>query len=615
MSRDQEDKTYEYLVFEGFLKVLSHKGRRLPLSIPEGYENLRDDEKIALAYLYELSSARSHAAQESSSVTTPVNVPENEPELEPEGPLGLVEYMSLAPVGKNDGEAIEAGTVSEDLNEHTAFVQPELGAAVQGDNEEAGILDEHAPSKHVGETLNDQSEDSAQTLVESSPDGTVINAATTSKEGDDMIRGPGGIPKVGPGNPSAEPERINLKNGRSRQMYKTLIEGYSQIRVRDDGGSGLTISEDGDVTGEGIAAGEYTIMLDAVKSGRPTIIRARLSIIADPRDLWHDIPSDQQADMAKPDEDFDTQTGEAFIVAASKRGRSHAQEGKYRDDDFSISADTETGWHILVVADGAGSAELSREGSRIACDTVMQILPSLLVEIVDPGLGDVVTEYEKDPDAWALRVRRELLRPVLPDAALKAAQAIEAKANEIGRKPHEFSTTIVIAVSKKISNVWVSASFTVGDGGVAVFDAGTAKVDVLCRPDSGEFAGQTRFLASSEFLDDEDVLGRVFVDVKESFTVLAAMTDGITDPKFPTDNVFANPQSWTEFWCKDLCPHVELQPDNAALKEQLLTWLDFWSRGNHDDRTIALMLPSPPGGASISEDASMTTKVNAPQQP
>ena len=34
---------------------------------------------------------------------------------------------------------------------------------------------------------------------------------------------------------------------------------------------------------------------------------------------------------------------------------------------------------------------------------------------------------------------------------------------------------------------------------------------------------------------------------------------------------------------------VDLSDDNEAAKEQLLNWLDFWSPGNHDDRTIAIL--------------------------
>lgn len=440
-----------------------------------------------------------------------------------------------------------------------------------------------------------------------------------------MIKGPGGILKTGSESLQPDPDRINLKNGRARQPYQTSIAGYSRINVRDNGGTALTISPEGEVSGDATAAGEYTLILDALKVGQPVVIRVRLSIIADPRDLWKAIASDQSAPMAKVDEAFDSQLGEAFIVAASKRGRSHAQEGKYREDDFSIHADTETGWHILVVADGAGSADLSREGSRIACEVVISSLPRLLAENVDPQLEAFVAEYDENfhlnasmtpellvslvpssvsgtvlgtvpapvpsPVTWALNVRKKLLYPVLPKVALQAARAIELEAKLMERKPQDFSTTIVIALSKKVLGKWFTASFTVGDGGVAIFDRETNQVAVLCRPDSGEFAGQTRFLATSEFDDSEDVLGRIFVDVREHFTVLAAMTDGITDPKFPTDSIFKKPEIWSDFWAEDICKKVSLRPDNPDVKEQMLSWLDFWSRGNHDDRTIALMLP------------------------
>ena len=34
---------------------------------------------------------------------------------------------------------------------------------------------------------------------------------------------------------------------------------------------------------------------------------------------------------------------------------------------------------------------------------------------------------------------------------------------------------------------------------------------------------------------------------------------------------------------------VLLEDDNEESAQQLLDWLDFWSPGNHDDRTIAIL--------------------------
>ena len=69
------------------------------------------------------------------------------------------------------------------------------------------------------------------------------------------------------------------------------------------------------------------------------------------------------------------------------------------------------------------------------------------------------------------------------------------------------------------------------------------------------------------------------------------MTDGITDPLFPTDAQLANPAVWREFWNENLTKSVKLLPDNLQLKQEIINWLGFWSKGNHDDRTLALLIP------------------------
>jgi hypothetical protein len=64
------------------------------------------------------------------------------------------------------------------------------------------------------------------------------------------------------------------------------------------------------------------------------------------------------------------------------------------------------------------------------------------------------------------------------------------------------------------------------------------------------------------------------------------MTDGITDPKFPSDAAFAEPAQWAALW-------AELQPSLTS-SQALLDWMNFFSPGNHDDRTLVAVLPAPP---------------------
>lgn len=125
--------------------------------------------------------------------------------------------------------------------------------------------------------------------------------------------------------------------------------------------------------------------------------------------------------------------------------------------------------------------------------------------------------------------------------------------------------------------------------------AGTAKL--LGTPDEGEFSGQTRFLTMPEVLREKDAVSkRLRMAIVPDFTALFLMTDGVSDPMFETDRNLNDYTRWKEFYNKlktgfpeDSIGGVDLSDDNESAKDQLLRWLDFWSPGNHDDRTIAIL--------------------------
>ena len=66
------------------------------------------------------------------------------------------------------------------------------------------------------------------------------------------------------------------------------------------------------------------------------------------------------------------------------------------------------------------------------------------------------------------------------------------------------------------------------------------------------------------------------------------MTDCISDPFFETDANLNKVEKWNELWV-NINSEVDLTDDNTESQYQLLKWLDFWSPGNHDDRTIAIL--------------------------
>ncbi|MDE6682843.1 MAG: protein phosphatase 2C domain-containing protein, partial [Muribaculaceae bacterium] len=171
-----------------------------------------------------------------------------------------------------------------------------------------------------------------------------------------------------------------------------------------------------------------------------------------------------------------------------------------------------------------------------------------------------------------------------------------AKANGQA-KLKDFATTLMFAICKRYDFGWFIASFWVGDGAMCIFDEKNKMVKLLGTPDEGEYSGQTRFLTMPEiFRDPEAVSKRLRMAIVPDFTALFLMTDGVSDPMFETEKNLNDYHKWEEFYEKlttgfpeDEIGGVALSDDNEESKEQLLRWLDFWSPGNHDDRTIAIL--------------------------
>jgi len=66
---------------------------------------------------------------------------------------------------------------------------------------------------------------------------------------------------------------------------------------------------------------------------------------------------------------------------------------------------------------------------------------------------------------------------------------------------------------------------------------------------------------------------------------LLSLTDGVSDPRFGTRESLENGVLWLKLW-RELVPLATGGDPEKALME----WLDFWERGSHDDRTLALLL-------------------------
>ena len=133
------------------------------------------------------------------------------------------------------------------------------------------------------------------------------------------------------------------------------------------------------ISGIPMKSGDFKVEMgfkikDEAESNGLHIKLISLIINADPKSLWKDIPSTELPDnFWKPDRAFAFEKlGEKHIVVASTRGRSHANVGSFRDDDFAYKNFVENGWSVVCVADGAGGYPLSRQGSKLACGAVVE---------------------------------------------------------------------------------------------------------------------------------------------------------------------------------------------------------------------------------------------------
>lgn len=411
-----------------------------------------------------------------------------------------------------------------------------------------------------------------------------------------------------PSPPPALPERakvsFRLRNGRQSETFNETIAfdpAASQIRlidVRIPDDLGLTCDlQTGSVTGTPVKNGEYAFAVRYRFNNDPPVAEREgavsLYVNPDPKLLWKDIESDRTDPLWKDDEASDLVSGdERRIVAARKRGRSHAHAGTCCDDDFFLFHNPDLGWYIAIVADGAGSAKASRHGSRIAVQTAGAYLKEALAGEAGEKVAAAVKGVQGAAEDGLENARRTLhnaLYVTVGHAAHRAMKALfdeaQARSDIIGTVK-DLSTTLLIGVARKFGSQWLCAAYWVGDGAVGVYRQGGV-IELLGEVDAGEYSGQTRFLDANE-VSQEALLKRTRFTLCDDFIAFLLMTDGVSDPKFETEARLAKGEAWDALWA-ELEPIAKSTSPDKRADAELLEWLDFWSQGNHDDRTIAII--------------------------
>lgn len=341
----------------------------------------------------------------------------------------------------------------------------------------------------------------------------------------------------------------------------------------------------------------------------------KLVIVPSSDTLWRDEPVnwDQMPEPRYRNENHATDSAaldgeEKHIVAASLRGRSHAQEGKPRDDAFRFA--TTHGWQVLAVSDGAGSACYSREGARLACEKAVAVCCERLDnESYRAGFEANIKNLSATPDETDKRKPvGDSLYTLLCHAANQARQAIAQEAALQGKETRTYAATLLLCVAKHFPFGWFVGSFWVGDGAIALYRRDTTPhtVYLMGEPDEGEYGGQTRFLTMPEVFSDASALYcRLRFQLVDDFSALFLMTDGVSDPKFETTNNLKNAEKWDALW--DELTAANALTNTPDSQQALLEWLGFHSAGNHDDRTLLVLCGNTLTESEPTDDASAAT--------
>jgi serine/threonine protein phosphatase PrpC len=403
-------------------------------------------------------------------------------------------------------------------------------------------------------------------------------------------------------------QAVSLPNGTANKKYEAKIDyiklGWNDIiysEIKDLKDSGLEYNnEDELLFGKPMLSGNLKVkfLFRIEGEAEDSILNEKtitIIINPDPKTLWKDIESDKNAPFWKEDNvAVSSKFLDKNIVIASKRGRSHANVGSFRDDDFAFKDIKETGWSILAVSDGAGSASLSRQGSKMSCDLVLSYFDENFTKEYLKDFDENLLNHHNKSDENSSKKISHFVYDNLSKAAWFVHKELEKFAIKLERPLKDLHATLIFALVKKYDFGYAILTFGIGDCPIGLLNKDLTEIKLMNWLDVGEFGGGTRFITMPEIFQSDKFSTRFGFKLIEDFSYLMLMTDGVYDPKFVVEANLEKIEKWNEFLedlngkNEDKCK-VDFNKENTEIANQLSNWMDFWNPGNHDDRTIAII--------------------------
>ena len=403
-------------------------------------------------------------------------------------------------------------------------------------------------------------------------------------------------------------QSVSLPNGTVNKKYESKIDfiklGWNDViysEIKDLEETGLEFNNEEELLfGNPIVSGDLKIKLLFRIEGEAedSVLNEKIITIIinpDPKSLWKDIESDKNDPYWKEDNvAISSDFLDKNIVIASKRGRSHANVGSFRDDDFAFKNINETGWSVICVADGAGGYPLTRQGSKLACESIIKYFEENFNKEHLSDFDETLFNHHNKTNEDSSKKISHFVYNNLSKAAHFAHKQIEEFAVKNEKQLKDFHSTLIFALVKKYDFGYAILTFGVGDCPIGLLNKDLTEIKLMNWLDVGEFGGGTRFITMPEIFQSDKFSTRFGFKLVEDFSYLMLMTDGIYDPKFVVEANLEKIEKWNVFLedlqgkNEDNCK-VDLNKKNAEIAKQLSTWMDFWNPGNHDDRTLAII--------------------------
>ena len=272
------------------------------------------------------------------------------------------------------------------------------------------------------------------------------------------------------------------------------------------------------------------------------------------------------------------------MAAASRRGQQQITNVKIREDDFCIRYDEKTRWYALAVADGAGKSIYSCKGSQIASNSAVgRCLDRLSKQ--SGKLRKLTVRYTWRKSNHLLKEIMKMLHEIIASSVNDAYKDIEDEAYAQECLPEDYATTLLMCICKKFEFGWLIGTFGAGDGVICVYHKDNWYANLM---GGNEPAAGKSFLTTPGIIQSSEMERRIRFTIVDDFSALFLMTNGVSDPKFECETQLHCFELWNKFW-DDINAQVNLSGKINDVGEELLKWLDFWTPGKNDDRTIAMV--------------------------